>query len=338
MTGPRDDASPRVTVVVPAWNSGSWLPGCLDALRAQSFRDFALRVVDSGSTDGSIEEVTHRYPEAQILRLPRNRGFAAAANAGVARATGPYVALLNADTAARPDWLAKLVEALDASPADVGAVASKMLRMDRPDLVDDAGNTLSWYGSATKRGHLRPASEFDDPVEVFSVSAGAALYRREFFDAAGLFDEGFGSYFEDVDLGLRGRLLGFRYTYAPEAEVLHQGHGSNIARGRYVTQITRNRLATLIKNLPSRLLLRHWRTLLFGQLYFFVAYRRPLASLAGHLSFVWRLPRVLRQRKQLAARRTASVETLDGLLATDLGEPPLRELIRRKLEPRRAPA
>lgn len=324
-------AEARVTVVVPIWNSARWLPGCLDALRRQSFRGFRLVVVDDGSTDGGAEIVRARWPEAEVVAFADNRGFARAVNAGIARATTPYVALLNADTRPEEGWLGALVARLDAGAEEIGAVASLMLRLDDPTRVDDAGDLLSWYGAARKRGHGEPAARFAEPVEVFSACAGAALYRRSLFAAVGPFDERFGSYFEDVDLGLRSRLAGFRCVYAPAARVLHQGQASGTPRGAYVALVTRNRLMAFAKSVPARLLLRHLGRLAFGQLYFFLAYRRPLRSLAGFLGFLRALPHVARERRRILASRAISDPALAAALTTDLGEPPLRALLRRRL-------
>ena len=83
--------------------------------------------------------------------------------------------------------------------------------------------------------------------------------------------------------------------------------------------------------MPTRLLLSHWRSLLFGQLYFFLVYRRPLASFGGYLGFLRRLPHALRQRRKLMASRTVELEALNVMLSSELGEPRLRDLIRREL-------
>jgi len=177
-----------------------------------------------------------------------------------------------------------------------------------------------------------PASHYAISDEVFSICAGAALYRRTFFDDVGDFDETFVSYLEDIDLGLRGRLLGYRYRYVPQAEILHHGHGSGLPHARYVTLMTRNRLALLVKNIPLPLLRKHWRTLLYGQLYYFLAYKRPLHSLWGTLWFLKALPPILRQRKALQRRKKVSNAQLETMLTDELGEPSLKTLIKHKLQ------
>jgi len=323
--------SPKVTVIIPNWNTQRWLPGCLDGLRAQTYRDFQVLLVDNGSTDNSVDFVKEHYPEVEILALAKNRGFAPAVNAGIKQSRSEYVALLNVDTVPQPTWLGSLVEVMEQSSAEVGCVTSKMLSLDNPNLIDDAGNTFSWYGSAYKRGQREPAETYTQLEEVFSTSGGASLYRRTFLEKVDYFDENFVSYLEDVDLGLRGRLFGYRYLYVPTAKVLHQWGGSRIPRPKYVYLCTRNRLALLLKNVPSPLLLKHSHTLLYGQIYFFLVYKKPLYSLAGIASFLVALPRLLCQRRIIQKRKNISNEALETMLSPDLGEPALADIIKAKL-------
>ncbi len=323
---------PKVIVVIPNWNTQRWLTGCLDGLQAQNYRDFRVIMVDNGSTDNSVAFVKQHYPEVEILTFAENRGFVPAVNAGIKQSHSEYVALLNVDTIPQPDWLSGLVETIEQSPPDVGCLASKMLSLDNPSLMDDAGNTFSWYGSARKRGQGEPAENYTRPEEIFSACGGAALYRRTFLEKAGGFDENFVSYLEDVDLGLRGQLLGYRCLYVPIAQVLHQWGGANIPRPRYVYLVTRNRLALLLKNIPLELLFKHARTLLFGQLYFFLVYKRPLHSLAGIISFLAALPRILHQRRLIQKRKKISNQALETMLSYELGEPRLRDILKTKLK------
>jgi GT2 family glycosyltransferase len=322
---------PKVTVVIPNWNGGAWLPGCLEGVFAQDFRDFTVVLVDNGSTDNSLDFVRRSYPQVQVLSFAENRGFAVAVNAGMRASQSEYIAFLNTDTCPRRGWLSSLVEAMDNSPPEVGCLASKMLVMPDPGVVDDAGDLFSWYGAAQKRGHGQPASEFAQVAEVFSPCAGAALYRRYFLEELGGFDERFFAYLEDVDLGLRGRLRGYLCLYVPTAEVLHQGHGAGIPQGWYVRLVTRNRLMLLAKNIPLSLLLRHAPQLVYGQFYFLIAYRKPLDSLTGYISFLLLVPHVFREHLVNMREMKISVSELDRMLQNEMGEPPLRNLVLNRL-------
>lgn len=307
-------SSAKVSVIVPNWNGGKWLEGCLSALKSQDYRDFEVLVVDDASTDGSCDHLEERFPSVRLLQLTEHHGFARAVNAGIRAASGDYVLLLNNDTLPSTSFIRNLVLAMDALPPDVGCLASCMRSMDNPDLLDDAGDTFTWYGHAFKRGHGRPVAEFKEDCEILSPCAGAALYRRAFLNDVGGFDERFVSYLEDLDLGLRGRLLGYRCVYVASADVLHKGHGSNLPTGSYVRFVTRNRLMLICKSIPFSLLLRHFYHILIGQLDLFIQYRRPFDSCLGYLSFLRQIPHVLHERRKILAASKLSDQEIESLL------------------------
>lgn len=175
----------RITVIIPNWNGMRWLNGCLTALSEQSFDCFNTLVVDNGSTDNSVQFIQDNFPEIQIECLQLNAGFAHAVNLGIKQSTTPYVVLLNTDTIVYPDWLGNLYQRIESAPDDIGAIASKLIQMDNPSLIDNAGDDLSWYGVATKIGNGKPIENYDQEREIFSPTAGATLYRREFLNKTG---------------------------------------------------------------------------------------------------------------------------------------------------------
>lgn len=307
-------SSVKVSVIIPNWNGGKWLVGCLNALKSQDYRDFEVLVVDDASTDGSCDHLEERFPGVRVLRLAEHHGFARAVNAGIMATSGDYVVLLNNDTLPSTLFIRNLVLAMDTLPPDVGCLASCMRSMDNPMLLDDAGDIFTWYGHAQKRGHSKPVAEFKETGEILSVCAGAALYRRVFLNDVGGFDEKFVSYLEDLDLGLRGRLLGYRYKFVADADVLHKGHGSNLPTGYYIRFMTRNRLMLICKNIPFSLLVRHFHHILIGQLDLFIQYRHPIDSGIGYLSFLRQIPHVLHERRRILAASVLSDQEIERLL------------------------
>ncbi|TML25690.1 MAG: glycosyltransferase family 2 protein [Actinobacteria bacterium] len=223
----RTRADRRVTaaVVIPNRNGADWLPGCLEGIAAQTVAPAEVVVVDNASSDRSPEAAA-RHPGVRVIALPTNLGFAAAANRGVAAVDADAVALVNTDVVVAPDWLERTTAALAADPG-AGAVACKMVDLRRPELLYDAGNVLRRDGVCEQRGRFQPDDgRFDAPGEVFSACAGAALYRRSALVDVGGFDERLFIYLEDVDLGLRLRLAGWRCLYEP-AVARHAGGGSS---------------------------------------------------------------------------------------------------------------
>jgi GT2 family glycosyltransferase len=229
---------------------------CLQSLYRQEFDDFETILVDNGSHDGSVTFVRDSFPQVKIICFDENRGFASAVNAGILAAQGRYIGLLNNDTEVDASWLKELVAALDVNP-QAGSVAAKILFHSDPDSVNSAGDEFSFFGVAYQRRFMRgDAALFSEPKYVFSACGAAALYRRELFEKVGLFDEHFFAYQEDVDLGFRAQLAGYRCIYAPNAVVYHKHHGTlSKASDMWLYLRERNKQFVIIKNLPVKLLL-----------------------------------------------------------------------------------
>ncbi|HUS14153.1 MAG TPA: glycosyltransferase family 2 protein [Chloroflexia bacterium] len=320
---------PAAAVVVVNWNGARHLPGCLAALAAQTYRDFAIWVVDNGSTDESRAILTTAAlapgPPLHLLWNDHNTGFAAANNraftAAMADPPVRYCVPLNNDTVPSPAWLATLVRTAEAS-RQIGSVASTMLFASRPDRVASAGISVHRDGLALDRGVGQDAARLPDgPQPVFGVSAGAALYRREMLEDVGLFDPAFGSYLEDADLAWRARLRGWRAAWAPGARVLHEvsatgGQGSPFKS----YHLARNRIWCLAKNLPDALLARDALAILRYDvlaLLYGVA-RGDTALVRGRLDGLRDLPRVRAQRRAIQARRTVPASQVARWLAPAL--------------------
>jgi len=297
--------SATVAAVVPNWNGARWLPSCLAALRAQTRPFDALIVVDNGSTDGSADGLG---PDVTVVRLGENRGFAAAANAGL-RATGAdFVALVNSDVELEPGWLEAMLAG--GEPDDVAAVACKMVRLDDPSVIDDAGDFLRRDGVCEQRGRGHADDgRWDEPGEVFSACAGAALLRRGPALAVGGFDERFFSYLEDVDLGLRLRLAGWRAAYVP-AVARHAGGGSSHQLRRPVGGwVARNTLLLVAKAFPLRWAL----PVAYRQVAWLVAAARGgtlRAHLGGLAAALPLLPAMWRERAVLETRSIVPIGTV----------------------------
>lgn len=215
----------KVTIVIPNYNGKKYLNNCLDALATQSFQDFETILVDNASTDGSVSYVKACYPNVCIVRSSKNRGFAGAANAGVRRASSPYVVLLNNDTVADSNFLLHLVCAIEQSD-NIFSVSSRMLNLYAPDLIDSAGDLYTLPGYAVCRGMGLTARCYQRADRIFSACGGAAIYRRTLFFKLGGFDERFFAYLEDVDLGYRAKLSGYENRYCPGAIVYHARGGT----------------------------------------------------------------------------------------------------------------
>jgi GT2 family glycosyltransferase len=188
----------------------------------------------------------------ELIELADNTGFAHAANRGLSAAASEFVALINPDVVLAPDWLEQMTDELCAHP-DAASVACKMVALEDPTTLDDAGDVLRRDGVCAQRGRFTPDDgRFDRPGEVFGACAGAALYRAPAVNAVGGFDERYFAYLEDVDLALRLALAGWRCRYRP-AVARHASEGSARRRpGMREFLATRNTIYLMAKAFPLR--------------------------------------------------------------------------------------
>lgn len=323
-----------ISVVIVNWNRRELLRAAFESLAAQRGADFEVIVVDNGSSDGSVEMIDSfatRFP-LRLIRNRENRGFCAANNQGIAVARGKFVALLNNDAEADPDWLNELLRAGD-ERSEIGMVASKILVHEDPRRIDKVGHLIYPDGQNRGRGSGEvDRGQYDQTTDCLWPDGCAALYRKAMLDEIGGFDEDFFAYADDAELGLRGRIAGWDCVYAPGARVRHhRGTTLGLASVRRLVLIERNRVLLAAKLFP-------WRLLLLNPFYYLLRLSAGVAAgvrgegetkrypglsgklrmgwalLRGDCAALWMLPRILSKRKEIARfRKRSDAEVLELL-------------------------
>jgi GT2 family glycosyltransferase len=326
---------PLVSAIVVNWNGMDFLPDCLASLERQTWENLEFIVVDNGSKDGSTELIrswTERLPRAQAIFLSRNSGFCEANNLAFAKAQGEWIALLNNDAIAEPDWIETLVRHGDLE-ARIGMLGGKILFVEPENVIDKAGHLIYWDGQNRGRGTMEiDEGQYDLCEETLWPDACAAVYHRLIFEETGGFDESFFAFGDDADFGMRARLLGWKAWYVPEAVVRHR---HSATAGAYsplkVMLVERNRLLLAIKNFSLPLLLSnpYWsmRRLIWhayaasrsqgasGRLVASQGWGRTLLILGwAHLSAIRTLPSALRKRWKIQRTKRLSNREVLALL------------------------
>ncbi len=239
------------TLIVVTFNSRRWLARLRAALELQTETRWRLIVVDNASAPDQRPEVADLPARAALLQQEANLGFAAGNNLAARSATTPYLVMLNPDAFPEPEWLAKLIQAAEQFP-QAGAIGSTQISVHDAGKFDGVGDVMHASGIAYRAGYGRPRYTLGPIAETFSACGAAMLVRREAFEAVGGFDERYFCYFEDVDLGFRLRLAGWRVLQSPDAVVAHVGGGSTGAPSGFAEfHGTRNRLWTFFKCMPA---------------------------------------------------------------------------------------
>jgi GT2 family glycosyltransferase len=315
-----------VAVLVVNWNGGGLLHSCLKSLAHQRRRPDHVVVVDNGSSDDSLLRAEPFLQGVEVIRLPRNVGFARANNIA-ARAASRYdaFALLNPDAVAEPEWLEALAGAAEREP-EIAGFASQMRLTAAPEFLDGAGDSYHVSGRAWRNGHLVASADWPaSDVEVFAPCAAAALYRRDAFEDIAGFDEQYFCYFEDVDLGFRLRLRGHRCLYVHSAIVQHvssalTGYRSDFA----VYHGERNAVWTFVKNMPGPLLwlyLPQHLALNVAALVYYPWRGQGKAVFKAKLDAVRGLPSVIRRRRLVQRTRRVDSWLLRRAMRRGLGVP-----------------
>jgi len=308
-----------LSVVVVNWNSIDDLRSCLRSLRSQTHEKLEIVVVDNGSSDGSAEMVAAEFPEVVLLRQRENLGFAEGCNRGIEASHGTWVALLNNDAVAEPNWARALVAAIERAPSECGMLQSLLVYQQRPSVINSTGIELTYSGGGRDRDGGRPLADAAPDENIFCPTAGAAAYRRAMLDSIklpqGYFDRDHFMYYEDLDLGWRARLAGWSARYVPASVVLHRWHGSSDRHGRpwLVVISCINRVRTLLKNASIGFIVRTSpRTMLeLTQLVWFgragavarlAKALRESAAVRSRVDAMMRVPRRTIERKWTADR------------------------------------
>jgi GT2 family glycosyltransferase len=289
---------------------------------AQRFGDFTITVVDSGSTDDSVEYVRTQWPDVDVLAIPHNIGSATAYNRGIAATDGEFVALLNNDIELDPDWLATLVGALESEPGAASA-SGKLLQFAHRDRIDAAGDQLMWSSGVSSRGAGEvDRGQYDSSEPIFSACTAAALFRRDAFRDVGLFDEDFFMYVDDIDWGFRAQLAGFECIYVPDAVGYHMRRATTVTlRSAHFRKLERrNSISMVVKNYPARALVRHApRILLFHLLLTAVSLRdgELRAHVQGLALGLASSPKMLRKRRRIQRGRRVDQARLDEVIGRE---------------------
>lgn len=314
--------SHKPVVIIPNLNGGAELLQAVASLKAQSTPCHII-VVDNASTDGSIEKLLETHPGIEVIHNDRNYGYAGGVNPGLRRAIeldAAYAAPFNDDAVADKKWLEALVNFLDAHE-NYGAACCKVLKEN--GTIDSTGDYLTSWGLPYPRGRgEKDTGQYDSKTDIFGASGAASLFRVEALKQVGLFDEDFFAYYEDVDLGFRMQLAGWKVEFVPKSKVYHKiGMTSGRLKGFTTLQTMKNEPLLLWKNLSFWQLLRVWpRFYLAYTLFFWRAVSRGQGwpALKGVLLSLVLSIKKIPERASIRGSKKVSDEYIWSIMVHDL--------------------
>ena len=246
-------SQPSVSIIVLNWNGRPYLAECLESLRSQSYDGpHQVVLVDNGSQDGSADLVEASFPEVRLIRSPVNLGFAAGNNLAARQLDTELLAFLNNDTRTDPNWLDELVRSVTEA-SDIASAGGRILSWDGKT-VDFMGGGATLTGLGMQFGYGQPASVDAPAADILFACGGSMIVKRDAYLQVGGLDDDYFLFYEDVDLGWRFWLAGYRVRYAPGAIMYHRHHGGTrrFEDERLAVLYERNALYTIYKNYDDR--------------------------------------------------------------------------------------
>ena len=262
----------RVAIVILNWNGRQMLEEYLPSVLLYSREEATVCVADNASTDDSLTMLRQHFPEAELIELERNWGFADGYNKALAKIEAEYYVLLNSDIEVTHHWLTPMIEYLDAHQ-DIAACQPKLLSIFDKDSFEYAGASggyIDRFGYPFCRGRIfetveRDNGQYDNASDVLWATGAALMIRaKDYWEVGGL-DGRFFAHNEEIDLCWRLRIRGRRVVCLPESYIYHVGGGTLPKSNPMKTFLNfRNNLTMLYKCLPEEELkpVMRWRWVL----------------------------------------------------------------------------
>ena len=331
-----------LSICIVTWNSMKFIKDCLEAIFNQTIwhdknYQFAINIVDNGSTDGTVDFVRTNYPEVRILKNINNLGFCRAYNQAIKMHQSDWVLILNPDVILTDEFLAEILSAVFKAPDNTAALSGKILRAET--LLEEGGlakiaktDIIDSFGLLVKKSRLvknigegeKDINQYAARKEVFGFSGGCVLYRRAALESVKFqdeyFDEDFFAYQDDFDLSYRLQLLNWQSFFVPAAKAYHfrSARNQNLRPWQFWTirkarraksqlinfHSYKNHLFVLIKNEAGANFWRHLPFIFWLEFkkFIFLLFFEP-KTLKAYGQFFKLLPRMILKRKIIFGRK-----------------------------------
>jgi GT2 family glycosyltransferase len=235
---------PFVSIVIVNYNGLNLLKKCLSSLSEIDFLNYEIILVDNNSTDDTIQYITKMYPQIIVIKLEKNKGFAEPNNIASKIAKGEYLLFLNNDTIVTKNFLTELLNSINKNK-QIGICQSLLLKLDNS--IDSSGDFIDELGVV-----YNSKTSVTTDREISSARGASMLIRKEIFNELKGFDEKFFVSFEDVDLGWRTWIKGYKVVLSTKSIVYHLGgQTTNKIKSDIAFHGFKNQLSMKITNFES---------------------------------------------------------------------------------------
>lgn len=254
---------PKVSIIISNYN-GLQLNLVTDSLASIlncDYPNYEVFLVDNASTDRSVQVIKRKFGKDRRLKIIRNpvNMYSQGLNLGLENATGEYIAFFNNDIEFKSGYFQKIIKIFKKYPK-VYLIQGKLVHYYNHKIIDSAGESMDIYGNPITIGAWEiDKGQFDNLSEILSAAGSASVIRKKAINLIGKFDKDYGIGYEDMDLALRLHLKGFKVLFEPDAVIYHKRGKTDLSpmvKVKVRWHFNKNRLATMIKNYPTLLLIK----------------------------------------------------------------------------------
>ena len=219
---------PLVSINLVVRNGEKYIRDCLKSVKNQSYQNIEITIFDNNSTDGTKEIAGKEFPEFRLVENNANYGFGPGQNRCLKLTKGEYILGLCVDIVLDKDFVKNAVARME-SDRKIGALQAKIYKSENgapTNIIDSCGFEIFKSRRVVNRGHgEKDSAKFNKPEEVFSYEGAVPFWRRQALLESAIFgeihDEDFFWYADDIDLGWRMRLFGWKQVYNPQVIAWH---------------------------------------------------------------------------------------------------------------------
>ncbi len=299
-------SNPLVSILIVTLRGGENLKRCITSIKNNKYNAYELIIVNNGGGSRIVEEVKRIFPQAKIVNLKENTGFAKGNNTGYKYCSGKYILLLNDDVIVTPDFLKVLIEYGE---------QNNQVAVLQPKTIFTIGKLQVGGDFLTSTGFLYHYGYGKDPNNqiynfsfyMYSANGNCMLVRSEIVKKVGLFDDDFYAYFEETDFCHRVWLAGYKVVYLPKSVVYHKGSETSrkLDKSIYLYHPYKNRICAHLKNfsLINLIKILPMLLILYQLAFFYFLFKLKFIEALFIQKAIWwnivNLPSTLRKRKYI---------------------------------------
>jgi GT2 family glycosyltransferase len=317
-----------VSVVIVNYRKYEYLRHCLTSVNSSRYSNIEIIVVDNDSDEMELENIRKDFNHIKFYPMKVNLNYAEGNNFGISKSSGVFIAILNNDTMVEEQWLDPLLKAASINPDAI--YQPKILFLEKPDTVLSLGNTVHVLGFAFPLGIGKKILEIDlssELQEIFYCSGTCLFASKSIFSKLNGFDSNYWTFYEDVNLGWRARLLGLSCYLVPSSTIYHNWggtYGQELTNKKFYL-IERGRVSSILRNYSLKSIIILFPFLLLVDIFMFIYFLRrkgmAKAKFMAFLDLIKNMRSLLRQRAKIQQTRVASDSEISKMFNTYIEHP-----------------